>query len=82
MAQVVATKLLHNSFLGNVSSLNNQIEKKIKPCGIVSGDRISSTHRRVFSVAARRAAAEVVPVTPQDVPKVVVLFLLFCFVWI
>ncbi|KAI3800204.1 hypothetical protein L1987_35514 [Smallanthus sonchifolius] len=63
MAQVVATKLLHNSFIGN-GSLNKQIEK-IKPCG-----RINPFHHRVLSVTARRAVTEVVPVTPEDTPKI------------
>ncbi|KAK1421436.1 hypothetical protein QVD17_23769 [Tagetes erecta] len=71
MAQLVATKLLHTSFVGN-ASLNNQIEK-IKPCGVVFGGRISPSHHhhphRVFSVTARRVATEVVPVTPEDIPK-------------
>ncbi|KAI3749072.1 hypothetical protein L6452_12630 [Arctium lappa] len=78
MAQVVATKLLQNSFANTASSgsLNGQIEK-IKPSGFASkvltayNGRISPSHHRVLSVTARRAAdLQVVPVTPEDVPKI------------
>ncbi|KVI10159.1 Pyruvate kinase [Cynara cardunculus var. scolymus] len=78
MAQVVATKLLHNSFVSTASSgsLNSQIEK-IKPSGFASkvlssyNGRISPSHHRVLTVTARRAAdLQVVPVTPEDVPKI------------
>ncbi|KAK9060862.1 hypothetical protein SSX86_018042 [Deinandra increscens subsp. villosa] len=73
MAQVVATKLLHNSsFVGTGGSLlnnnnnNNKQQKiiieKIKPC--------SNGRHRLLSVAAKRAVTEVVPVTPEDIPKV------------
>ncbi|KAI3808786.1 hypothetical protein L1987_24747 [Smallanthus sonchifolius] len=61
MAQVVSTKLLHTSFVANVS-LNNHI----KPSRVASTGRI---HHRVFTVTARRASAEVVPVTPEDTHK-------------
>lgn len=64
MAQVVATKLLHNSFISN-GSLSNQIEKT-KPCCF------GSTSRRLANVitAKRPANLQFVPVTPQDLPKV------------
>ncbi|KAL4575769.1 hypothetical protein LXL04_011855 [Taraxacum kok-saghyz] len=69
MAQVVATKLLHNSFISN-GSLNNQIEK-IKTHGFASSGRISPSHHRVLTVTARRTAdVQVIPVTPEDIPKI------------
>ncbi|KAJ0466261.1 putative pyruvate kinase [Helianthus annuus] len=67
MAQVVATKLLHNAFIGN-GSLNNKQTEKIKPRGI---GRITPSHPRLLSVTARRASVtEVVPFTPEDIPKI------------
>ncbi|KAI3735365.1 hypothetical protein L6452_14861 [Arctium lappa] len=78
MAQMVATKLAHNSFVCPSSS-SNQIEK-IKPTGfaskvlIANNERISHSHshshHRVLSVTARRQGLEVLPVTPKDVPKI------------
>ena len=76
MAQVVATKLLNNSFLNSSGSvnINNQFDKLIKPSGVA---RVTPNNKRGLSVIARRAVTEVVPVTPEDVPKVVVFIFIF-----
>ncbi|KAJ0551812.1 putative pyruvate kinase [Helianthus annuus] len=65
MAQVVTTKLLHTSFVGN------QIDEKIfNLSGVASNCPISHRRRRrVLSVTARGAATQVVPVTPEDTHK-------------
>ncbi|GJT95342.1 plastidial pyruvate kinase 2-like protein, partial [Tanacetum coccineum] len=70
---VVATKLLNNSFLtsnGSIHNNNNQLDK------IIGVARVTPNHhnKRGLTVTARRAVTEVVPVTPEDVPKVVVFY--------
>ncbi|KAK1415215.1 hypothetical protein QVD17_30988 [Tagetes erecta] len=73
-----ASKLSHTSFAcpSSSSSLQNQIEK-IKPNTFVSkavisnNEQFSHNHQRVVTVTARRQELEVVPVTPEDVPKIV-----------
>ncbi|KAI7725499.1 hypothetical protein M8C21_007041 [Ambrosia artemisiifolia] len=63
MAQVVATKLLHNSFLGNASLHHHNNKKK-------QTQKINGRITRVLSVTARRAVTQVVPFTPQDIPQI------------
>ncbi|KAD2805430.1 hypothetical protein E3N88_38807 [Mikania micrantha] len=77
MAQVAASKLTHNSIASPSSSecLKNQMEK-IKPNGfaakvpIGNNEQFSHNQRRVRSVTARRQGLEVVPVTPEEAPKI------------
>nr|GEW51703.1 plastidial pyruvate kinase 2-like [Tanacetum cinerariifolium] len=79
MAQMFASKfskLTHTSF---TSSPNNQIKPSsynngfiISKVGFVNSEQIKHKYNscRVVSVTARRQQVEVLPVTPQDIPKI------------
>ncbi|KAJ9553026.1 hypothetical protein OSB04_017071 [Centaurea solstitialis] len=84
MAQMISAKLSHTSYAcPTSSSIDNQIEK-IKPTGFASKVLIAnnqriishtyshshSSHSRVLSVTARSQGLEVLPVTPEDIPKI------------
>lgn len=78
MAQVVATRLIHSSFLGNGSGSVQDRAEKLKPCvfstkvlGCEEKKR-SSVVRLSTPITAKRSARaepEILPVSPEDVPK-------------
>ena len=77
MAQVVATRSIHGSFLSQGSGSVQERVEKLKPVSFASkmlarGEKKSK--RIVLSwnsrITAKRAAPEAVPVSPEDVPKV------------
>lgn len=78
MAQVVATRLIHSSFLGNGSGSVQDRAEKLKPCVFstkVLGreeKKRSSVVRLSTPITAKRSARaepEILPVSPEDVPK-------------
>lgn len=93
MAQVVATtRSIHSSILSSPSSgsLQDRVDKLLKPSTFSSKFLSShdkkkiissvSSHRNTHIVAAavkRSAEPEVIPVSPEDVPKVCTTYLIF-----
>ncbi|KAF7131501.1 hypothetical protein RHSIM_Rhsim09G0202700 [Rhododendron simsii] len=81
MAQVVATRPIQSSLLCPTSrSFHNQFDKKIKPYGLSSNFLIARRKQRkvlrvtrinapILAKRSARAETEVVPVSPEDVPK-------------
>ncbi|KAI8540434.1 hypothetical protein RHMOL_Rhmol09G0263900 [Rhododendron molle] len=81
MAQVVATRPIQSSLLCPTSrSFQNQFDKKIKPYGLSSnfliarckqrkGLRVTRINAPILAKRSARAETEVVPVSPEDVPK-------------
>lgn len=88
MSQVVATRPIHSSVPNlNAGSLQTQVEK-LKPPGFAS--KVLSRNARKSHGAVRinapitakrsaRVEAEVLPVTPEDIPKVIPASVLFSF---
>lgn len=94
MAQVVATRSIHSGSFASPSSgsLQNQVEK-LKPSGFSSRVLIAcnarkNQHRAVSisnPITARRSARaepEVIPVSPEDVPKVVMSIFYFSILYL
>lgn len=82
MAQVVTTRLIHGSFAANPGSGSLQsCAEKLKPCYGFAAKVLAQTEKRrrpgalhvSAPITARRSAhveSEVIPVSPEDVPKV------------
>ncbi|XP_058183071.1 plastidial pyruvate kinase 2-like [Rhododendron vialii] len=78
MAQVVATRPIQSSLL--CPTFQNQFDKKIKPYGFSSnfliarrkqrkGLRVTRINAPILAKRSARTETEVVPVSPEDVPK-------------
>lgn len=91
MAQVVATRLIHGSFVSNPASgsLQSRAESLKPSYGFAAKvlaqaekrNRLGAVHVTVPITARRstRAEPEVVPVSPEDVPKVFFSYLFFAY---
>lgn len=88
MAQVVATRLIHGSFVANPGSGSQQsFSEKLKPGYGFAAKVLAQNEKRTFPGAVHvsapimarstRVDSEVIPVTPEDVPKVHLLFYIF-----
>lgn len=85
MAQVVATRSIQSSFPCPSSGPVQERVDKLKPCSFsakVLGDEGKKSCKSIsfkrFQITAKRSVqAEVVPVSPEDVPKVFTFSVLF-----